>query len=561
MRKVLFVAINARFTHTNLALLYLNRLGRESSDSRIIEFTISEEPLSILKEISSFKPEIIAISVYIWNSRLVRELVPEIKKVIPSVKLVLGGPEVSYNPQTWLSRYQHIDYIISGGGEHAWQVLLESDFQYPEKVIKLLNCSLNEIPFPYEGFDLNNFKNRIIYYEASRGCPFQCSYCLSSLGSTSLEYRDIRKVLPELKCFIDQKVPLVKFVDRTFNSDTQFTRRIWDFLISHRKDTRFHFEINPLLISKEDITILKEVPEKLFQFEVGIQSTNEDTLKEINRSGNWQIIRDNVEMLLKETSIPIHLDLIFGLPHETFISSQRSFNEIYNLKPDHFQPGMLKVLPGTPMEERAVEYELEYQQEPPYRILSNKWITFSELFILQNMEHLVNNLYNSHRFTRSLAVMEQLMPSPFELYSELLAFWEKEKVNYWQKDWVKTATLLAHYLSKKFPEEYEFLLDALGWDLCSSSGLQYYPNLLLNDGIRELRYKWRRYLRENIDELCCVFEVNKNILHKGMVFKPGSDRFKEKYNLDDKACYLFLKGKDGFRKDIRFELSKLDMDV
>jgi len=554
MKKVLLVAINARYSHTNLALLYINRLSRERTDSRIIEFIISEDPLNILNEICSYNPEVIAFSVYIWNARLVRELIPELKKIMPTVKLILGGPEVSYNPQIWLSRYPTIDYIISGGGEHAWWKLLEDEFQHPERVINIPNYPLTQIPFPYKDVDLKNFRQKVLSVRSHLSLNF------SSREEVPLEYRSYEQIRDELSFFIDKKIPLVKFVDRTFNSNVDFAREIWNHIGSHSRDTRFHFEINPLLITREDIALLKEIPQNLFQFEVGIQSTNSNTLREINRQGEWEKVRENVELLIKETSIPVHLDLIFGLPYETVESAQRSFNDVYSLKPDHFQPGMLKVLPGTVMAEKAAEYDLEYQEEPPYRILSNRWITFSELYKLQSIEHLVNNLYNSHRFIRTVEILENIFSSPFEVFAELLSHWEAHRVNSWQKDWVKTAALLAGYLSKKLPEQYALLLDALRWDLCSGSGLQYYPELLLNDSIAELRFKWRKYLRHNIEELCREFKTERSVLHKAMVFRTSSEKFKERCDLTDNTFLLFLNCEDRSRKEFLLELTRLDTD-
>ncbi|MBW6516269.1 MAG: B12-binding domain-containing radical SAM protein [Candidatus Cloacimonetes bacterium] len=557
MQKILFVAINARYVHTNLALLYLNQLTTTKAESSIAEFNISQSSYDILTAIDDYLPDIVGFSVYIWNSKLVKEILNDIKKVLPRIKVILGGPEVSYNPQEWLDSYSSIDYIITGGGEQSWQHLLDQQFDLPDKIVHQNNYSINDIPFPYSEKNIASFKDRIIYYESSRGCPYSCTYCLSSRQETSLELRDLHLVKKELAFFINQKVSLVKFVDRTFNANAEHARSIWSFLMDKKPFTRFHFEINPSLITEQDIEILQKVPSNLFQFEIGVQSTHTETLKEICRSGEWYLIKENIARLIRETSIPIHLDLIFGLPYETYDIAQKSFNEIYSLQPDHFQPGMLKVLPGTVMEEKAPTYDLVYQQDAPYRILANRWISFTELNTLQKIEHLVNNLYNSQRFTRTLQNLIKLVDSPFDLYLKLVKFWAEKNVPPWQKDWVKTATLIGGFTSSYYNSNYEFILDCLRWDLCSSSGLQYYPDFLLTPELSRIQGLWKRYLKQYLDDLCLEYEVEKKQIHRGNLFVPQTEKFQKQYLIHKNDVILFIKYPHNVVSEIIINFSKI----
>ncbi len=551
MTRILFVAINARYVHTNLALLYLKKISGKGVETDIAEFNISQHAYDILAEICSHDPDVVAFSVYIWNVRLVKELVSDIKKVLPVAKVILGGPEVGYNAEQWLDNYGSLDYIITGEGEQSWLALLESDFSYPGKILSHKNKHLSEIPFPYASLDREMFKDRIIYYESSRGCPYRCSYCISSRQDVRLEFRKWETVQQELLFFIREQVPLVKFVDRTFNADPEFARDIWGFLKKESRQTRFHFEINPLLLSAEDIEILKDVPQELFQFEIGVQSTNRQTLQEIRRQGEWLTIKEKIAALLKNTSIPVHLDLIFGLPYEDYQSAQRSFNEVYNLKPHHFQPGMLKVLLGTVMKEKAADYGLKYQQEAPYKIIANKWLSFEELISLQNIEHLVNNLFNSHKYIRTLENLVELAETPFRLFSGLQQYWKARQINLWQKDWQKTALLLAEYVSENYPSGYKLILDCLRWDLCSVSGLQFYPEILLTSEIRELMNKWKKYLKSNIDQVCQQERTAKKNIQRSLLFRASSQEFREKYEQQEKDCFVFFDAGKKCKKQLK----------
>jgi len=442
MLKALLIAINARYVHTNLALLYLRELSADKIDSQICEFTIDQNSYDVIASIAEQNPDLLAFSVYVWNVKLVKEILSDIKKVLPAVKIVLGGPEVTYNADSWLEKYEAIDYIVCGGGEAAWLEILErlpddqqidpvqrpSDITDNARIISLPNLHLDEIPFPYNEETIKRLSNRIIYYEMSRGCPYNCTFCLSSAQSGPVEYHGLAFVELDLDFFIQHQVKLVKFIDRTFNSSPVYARSVWNKILEDNVATRFHFEINPSLLDEEDIEILEIVPENWFQFEIGIQSTNERTLKAINRNSDIDLDLNKIKDLLAATDIDIHLDLIAGLPYEDYESFQESFNRVYELKAHTFQPGMLKVLAGTEIAKKAEEYGIEYQKEAPYRVLKTKWISFAELNKLHNIEHLVNNLYNSHKFKSSLDYLVELLETPFSLFAELESYWKTRRL-------------------------------------------------------------------------------------------------------------------------------------
>ncbi len=359
MKNILLVGINARYTHSNLAIRYLrNYVSDLSYQITLEEFTINQPLLDILSKIFKLEPEIIALSVYIWNTEIIRKLLPEVHKLLPECKIILGGPEVSYNPQHWLEEFPFLNFIICGAGEAGFRYLIEKKLLVKEQIIKIQNPAFNEIKFPYTDDDFPGLKDKYIYYEASRGCPFKCSYCLSSRSDQKLELREFNKVKEELEFLLNKKPRIIKFVDRTFNANREFSRNIWQYLIEINPDTKFHFEIYPALLEEEDFILLEKCPVDLFQFEIGIQSTNPATLKAIHRPDNWHKTKEKIQKLISIGNIHIHVDLIAGLPYDEFKHIKHSFNDIYALQADHFQLGFLKILPGTEItkKKRKIRY-------------------------------------------------------------------------------------------------------------------------------------------------------------------------------------------------------------
>jgi radical SAM superfamily enzyme YgiQ (UPF0313 family) len=571
MAKAILAAINARYVHTNLALLYLQKLSVDKIDSQICEFTIDQNSYDIIAAIAEQSPDLVAFSVYIWNVKLVKEILSDIKKVLPDAKLVLGGPEVTYSAESWLEEYMAIDYIVCGGGEAAWLRILEqlqkdqkSDSAQPSpdiidnnKVINIPNLHLDEIPFPYNEESIKQFSQRIVYYETSRGCPYNCSFCLSSAQSGRVEYHSLAFVELDLEFFIHHKVKLVKFIDRTFNSNPEFARAIWDKIIEDNIETRFHFEINPALLSEEDIDLLEEVPEEFFQFEIGIQSTNERTLKEINRNSDIDRDLNKIKDLLALTEIDIHLDLIAGLPYEDYESFQESFNRVYELKAHTFQPGMLKVLAGTEIAKKAEEYGIEYQKEAPYRVLKTKWLSFEELNKLSNIEHLVNNLYNSHKFTTSLDYLVELLGTPFSLFAELEEYWKKRGINHWLKNWEKTAQYLADYVSEFYPHRLQCFLDFLRWDLCYYAQGKSYPDFLQTEDIGELTKDWRNFTRTVKEEFWTDNFVTKNQYKQALLFAPETTEYCDRCGFNKTDCVVVFKDRDGKSRGLILNIERL----
>ena len=489
--KTLLIAINSKYIHSNLAVYYLKKHAQAYSkvngdgyktSVKILEYTINQQVENILQSIYLEKPDIIAFSCYIWNIETVESLTKEIRKVLPEVKIWLGGPEVTYNANDYLLSHKEIDGIILGEGEESFKELLDYYYQEenadksatgdePEEGIRepillkeitgiiyrktairdLTNTSgesmnkidlldlqdntnkstedkikhtgsrplpdFSKVPFPYD--DLSHFENRIIYYESSRGCPFSCSYCLSSVDKT-MRLRDIELVKQELSFFINHKVKQVKFVDRTFNCNKEHSIAVWKHIIDNDNGiTNFHFEIAADLLDEEEIELLKSMRSGLVQLEIGVQSTNPKTIKAINRKTNFQKISENVKRLSEERNVHQHLDLIAGLPFEDYDSFRNSFNDVYELRPEQFQLGFLKVLKGTPIVIDSETHGIVYKDIPPYEVLFTNWINYDQVLKLKLVEEMVEVYYNSGQFNNTILFMEHYFESYFDLYKEL----------------------------------------------------------------------------------------------------------------------------------------------
>lgn len=437
--KVLITAINSKFIHSNLAVRYLKSFTKDMNyEGKIKEFTINDREGRILEEIIKEKPDIVAFSTYIWNIEFISRIANLIKKVNPHIEILYGGPEVSFDSRSFLK--DNIgEYVIEGEGEKTYRdfilyklgrIELEEVRGMHYKINNLVYSnekrplmSMDEIVFPYEqDEDLNN---KIVYYEASRGCPFNCKYCLSST-SHGVRFLDIARVLNELMYFINKKVRLVKFVDRTFNCNPKFAMAIWDFLIKQDTNTQFHFEISADILTDEEIKLLSKAPKGRFRFEVGVQTTNDEVLRNINRFVNFSDIKEKVLELESLKNIDQHLDLIAGLPGEDYDSFKESFNEVYEIKPEEIQLGFLKLLKGSSMREDAGKYEMEYSPYPPYEILKTDKISYEELLKLKKVEEMVDKYYNSQKFNFIIEYFEEKFEKPFDFYYSLGMFFEKQ---------------------------------------------------------------------------------------------------------------------------------------
>ncbi len=449
--KFLLAAVNAKYIHSNPALYSLRAYAQEGAggDSpgnfvEIAEYTINMQTEHILADLYRRKPDVAAFSCYIWNWRLVRELVAELEKVLPETPIWLGGPEVSFDAGQVLEELPMVKGVMVGEGEETFSELLsyyagrchgspgigglgdirgiayrDGDRIYKNRERETMDISA--LPFPYR--DLGEFKNRIIYYESGRGCPFRCSYCLSSI-ERGVRLRDMETVKKELRFFLNHKAAQVKFVDRTFNCNREHASAIWKYLLENDNGvTNFHFEIAADLLGEEELTLLSQMRPGLVQLEIGVQSTNPDTLREINRSADMGKLRKTVERIRQGRNIHIHLDLIAGLPFEDYGSFGRSFDEVYAMAPQQLQLGFLKVLKGTPMQEKAGGYGINYTSLPPYEVLYSKWLSYGELCRLKRIEEMVELYYNSGQFTHTLPVLVRAFAGPFDLFGKLADFY------------------------------------------------------------------------------------------------------------------------------------------
>ncbi len=421
--KILLVGINAKFIHSCLAVYYLKEYAKAyyDVDCEIAEFTINHREELILSEIFRKKPDIIAFSSYIWNFELVKSLVKNLKKLLPESKIILGGPEVSFDGEEVLKE-TGADFVICGEGEETFAKLclaISEGEDVKRVVIAEKPVDMDKLPFVYKDFE--NFDNRILYYEAQRGCPFNCQYCLSSVNK-GVRFKSLDKVKAELSVFLQNKVRQVKFVDRTFNANKNFALSIWKFL--HKNDngvTNFHFEMAADLITDDMIEFLKDVRPGLFQFEIGVQSTNEKTLFAIDRKSSFDMIKEKVLKLQKSGNIHLHLDLIAGLPFEDYKSFKKSFNDVYSLTPEQFQLGFLKLLKGSGLKRDAEKYGIVARDNAPYEVLFTDALSADDMLRLKGVEELVEIYYNSLRFKKSIEYAVSLAETPFDFYE---SFWE-----------------------------------------------------------------------------------------------------------------------------------------
>ena len=438
--KILLAACNAKYIHSNLAVYDLQAYASEYTDHIILkEYTINQQKDDIMRDIYLEHPDVVCVSCYIWNISFVKELMADLAKILPDADFWAGGPEVSYDAEKFLSENPEFTGVMVGEGEETFQEL--SGYYVKKNPEKLENITgicyrdgekiihngwrqimdLSSIPFIYK--DLSEFKNRIIYYESSRGCPFSCSYCLSSVDK-KLRFRDIEMVKKELQFFIDHKVPQVKFVDRTFNCKHDHAMAIWKYINDHDNGvTNFHFEISADLLREEELQEMSTMRPGLIQLEIGVQSTNPDTIKAIHRTMDFEKLKGIVDRIHSFGNIHQHLDLIAGLPYEDYDSFRNSFNDVYALKPQQLQLGFLKVLKGSHMMEMCREYGIVYKNREPYEVLSTKWLDYEHVLKLKNVENMVEVYYNSGQFQKTLEYAESFFPDAFSIYEGLGSFY------------------------------------------------------------------------------------------------------------------------------------------
>ena len=438
--KILLAACNAKYIHSNLAVYDLQAYASDYADHIVLkEYTINQQKDDIMRDIYLEHPDVVCVSCYIWNLSFVKELMADLIKILPGADFWAGGPEVSYDAEKFLTENSEFKGVMVGEGEETFKELAGYYVEKNPQNLKDMTgicyrdgdqiihngwrqiMDLSSIPFIYK--DLSEFKNRIIYYESSRGCPFSCSYCLSSVDK-KLRFRDTETVKKELQFFIDNKVPQVKFVDRTFNCKHDHAMAIWKYINEHDNGvTNFHFEISADLLREEELQEMSTMRPGLIQLEIGVQSTNPDTIKAIHRTMDFEKLKRIVDRIHSFGNIHQHLDLIAGLPYEDYDSFRHSFNDVYALKPQQLQLGFLKVLKGSHMMEMCREYGIVYKTQEPYEVLSTKWLDYDHVLKLKTVENMVEVYYNSGQFQNTLEYLENFFPDAFSIYEGLGNFY------------------------------------------------------------------------------------------------------------------------------------------
>lgn len=494
--KILLAACNAKYIHSNLAVYNLKSCsGKYSPNVVIKEYTINQIRDDILKDIYLEQPDVICFSCYIWNISFVKELVPDLKKILPHVDFWAGGPEVSYDAVEFLKKNPAFFGVMVGEGEETFHELAGYYIERKPENLKEIRgvvfhdetkvpdivhtgwrelMDLSKVPFAYS--NLTEFKNRIIYYESSRGCPFSCSYCLSSIDK-KLRFRDIELVKKELQFFIDNKVPQVKFVDRTFNCKHDHAMAIWRYITEHDNGiTNFHFEISADLLREEELALMKTMRPGLIQLEIGVQSTNPQTIKAIRRTMDFEKLKGIVEQIHSFGNIHQHLDLIAGLPYEGYESFHKSFCDVYALRPEQFQLGFLKVLKGSHMMEMTGEYQILYKDREPYEVLSTAWLTYGEILGLKMVESMVEVYYNSGQFKHTLVFLEQYFEDPFRMYEALGRFYEKKGYSEISHSRMRRYEILMEFAGEQKEIPLEVLSDVMLLDLYLRENLKSRPS-------------------------------------------------------------------------------------
>ena len=438
--KILLVACNAKYIHSNLAVYDLQAYASDYADHIVLkEYTINQQKDDIMRDIYLEHPDVVCVSCYIWNLSFVKELMADLIKILPGAEFWAGGPEVSYDAEKFLTENSEFKGVMVGEGEETFKELAGYYVEKNPQNLKDMTgicyrdgdqiihngwrqiMDLSSIPFIYK--DLSEFKNRIIYYESSRGCPFSCSYCLSSIDK-KLRFRDTETVKKELQFFIENKVPQVKFVDRTFNCKHDHAMAIWKYINEHDNGvTNFHFEISADLLREEELQEMSTMRPGLIQLEIGVQSTNPDTIKAIHRTMDFEKLKGIVDRIHSFGNIHQHLDLIAGLPYEDYDSFRHSFNDVYALKPQQLQLGFLKVLKGSHMMEMCREYGIVYKTQEPYEVLSTKWLDYDHVLKLKTVENMVEVYYNSGQFQNTLEYLENFFQDAFSIYERLGSFY------------------------------------------------------------------------------------------------------------------------------------------
>lgn len=539
----LIVAINAKYIHSNLAIYSIRAYCKKCGiDLDIAEFTINQKTDSMLKEIYKKKPDFIGFSCYIWNIEFVLKLAGEVKRVLPDATIWLGGPEVSYDAANVIANNDFVDGVMIGEGEITFSRVIKA-YEKGDDVSQIPGLAvrgsitvheaeymnMDDIPFPYENF--KDMEHRIIYYESSRGCPYSCSYCLSSVDKR-VRFRSMELVKKELKVFIDANVPQVKFVDRTFNCDRKRTKEIWEFIRDNDNGiTNFHFEISADIITDEEIELLHSLRPGLVQLEIGVQTTNEKTVQAIRRKMDFEKLSYVVNRIHETGNVHQHLDLIAGLPYENYASFRNSFNDVYALKPEQLQLGFLKVLKGSYMQEQTYENDIVYSSYPPYEVLSTPWLPYSDVLRLKGVEEMVEVYYNSGQFVTTVKYMEKFFDTPFDMFEYLAEYYEENGLYDCGHSRIARYNILIDALGDRM----ELLPEIMTYDLYLRENMKTRPSFAVNleeeynrisaiytdeQNIRELLPEYDEYTTKQMQRMTHVDRFSFDILefaHSGKI--------------------------------------------
>ena len=499
--KILLVAINAKYIHSNPAVFSLKQYAKKYNDNIYIEeYTINHSKYYILENIYKQKADVVAFSSYIWNYEYVLQIASELNKVSPGTEIWLGGPEVTYDSVKVLKDNPFISVVMKGEGEATFNELCKYMIEKNTEISKIKGItykdgnnivenpdrellSMDDIPFYYD--NVGAFENKIIYYEASRGCPFSCSYCLSSI-ERRVRFRNIDKVKTELQFFWDKKIPQVKFVDRTFNINHKFTKEIWNYILENDNGiTNFHFEVSADLLDEEELNIIEKMRPGLIQLEIGVQSTNVDTISEINRTMDFEKLAGIVKRIKKSDNVHQHLDLIAGLPYEDFNSFKKSYNDVYELGPQQLQLGFLKVLKGSKMHSKCEEYGIKYQGLPPYEVLCTQELTFDEILQIKLVEEMTEVYYNSGQFNKTLILLKEAFETPFDMFLELGRYYEDRGLRGISHSRIRRYEILRDFILENDNKNLNIYDELMLFDLYSRENLKARPEWIKEIDIRD----------------------------------------------------------------------------
>ena len=515
MKKIVLASLSAKFIHSSLALRYLTKFNDNAKKHNLttMEFTINQRLDFIADELFRAKPDVILFSCYIWNVDMLKSLCQLLKKIMPNCIIGFGGPEVSYEAETFLRENKAVDLIMRGEGELVFSQYLDYlDFGTPSSLYDIKSMTFRDgdrivstmqqepldlalLPFPYEE-DFRDVENQIIYYESSRGCPYSCGYCLSSIEK-GVRFVPLEKVYTALQKFLDHKVRQVKFIDRTFNCKKSHAMGIWRYLAEHDNGvTNFHFEITADLLDQETIAFLHTVRKGLFQFEIGVQSTNPKTIEAINRNVNFEKLSGIVQRIKAGGNIHQHLDLIAGLPHEDYASFARSFNDVYALKPEQLQLGFLKVLKGSMIYNRQHDFSIVYQDTAPYEVLTTHMLPYEDTLKLKAVEEMVETYYNSGKFLNTLEYLVPLYDTPFAFFEQLSQYWIAEKCHYQYQSKIGLCNILWQFVQQNHAVDLTKMQWLIKFDLALHEKPKKLPEWLVVSNEKQYRNQITAFYRD-----------------------------------------------------------------